>query len=216
MPATDEKAAEGTNIAGALHQALELFPEGAARRAVILSDGNETEGDLLREAVLAAGHGVEVSAVPLETVNRPDVELRGVVLPARARPGERVPVHVELVSNLETPATLTIEQGKRKLASRSVDLAPGTHRMDLDVRPGASSQPLVARIEAPGDERPENDTLEARLRVKSLPRAALFSHRPDEDLALAEALESARLPVNVAGDDARCPRAPERSRRSMS
>ncbi len=39
-----------TDIASALQLAYGLFPEGYLRRAVVLSDGVQTDGDLLAEA----------------------------------------------------------------------------------------------------------------------------------------------------------------------
>ena len=42
-----------SDLAGAVRLGLALFPEGSARRLVLISDGNETKGDL--DAAAAAG-----------------------------------------------------------------------------------------------------------------------------------------------------------------
>ena len=55
-----------TDLASALQLAYGLYREGYLRRAVILSDGVQTDGDLLAEANRAKLYGVKVFAVPYE------------------------------------------------------------------------------------------------------------------------------------------------------
>ncbi len=53
---------EGTNLAGAIRLAAAMFPPDAARKLVIFSDGNETEGKALEAAMEIAGPGVRVES----------------------------------------------------------------------------------------------------------------------------------------------------------
>lgn len=56
----DLKLEEGTDIAGAIRLAAAMFPPDAARRLIIFSDGNETEGKALEAALELAGPGAAV------------------------------------------------------------------------------------------------------------------------------------------------------------
>src|SRR5262249_15225947 len=59
--ARHEKAGAGTDIQAALQLAYGLYPPGYLPRAIILSDGNQTSGDVLAEAYKAHDFGVRVS-----------------------------------------------------------------------------------------------------------------------------------------------------------
>jgi Mg-chelatase subunit ChlD len=53
-----------TNLADAIRLGLALYPAGAARRMIILSDGAQTIGDAEEAARFAADSGVEISTLP--------------------------------------------------------------------------------------------------------------------------------------------------------
>ncbi|HEX9101334.1 MAG TPA: vWA domain-containing protein, partial [Polyangia bacterium] len=53
--------ADGSDLAAALTLAYGLYPPGTLPRAVLVTDGNETEGDVAAEAAEAQRRGVRVS-----------------------------------------------------------------------------------------------------------------------------------------------------------
>ena len=77
-----------TDLAGAVRLGLALFPEGYARRLVIISDGQETKGDLVAAANVAAASGVEISTRTLAGASGDETLVGEVRAPARAREGE--------------------------------------------------------------------------------------------------------------------------------
>jgi Mg-chelatase subunit ChlD len=192
----------GTNIARALHQAIDMFPANYTRRAVLLTDGNQTEGDLAAEAAVAAAHGVTLSAFVLGSRADRDLYVESVTAPAAARPGERVKVGAVIVSNFETPAKLNINVGGKSVFSQTVPIAVGRNVFETEAVVGAQSAGVSAEVAAEGDMHPDNNKLSAALRVEAAPRAALFSARPEADLPLAEALSTAKIdvqPINASG-----------------
>ncbi len=58
--------ADRTNLAAGLRMAIASFPEGFARRVVLLSDGNENAGNLADEVEIAAANGIVVDVLPLQ------------------------------------------------------------------------------------------------------------------------------------------------------
>ena len=70
-----------TDIASALQLAYGLYPAGYLRRAVVLTDGVQTDGDLLAEANRAREFGVKVFTVPSRLRASPSV------IPTPARGG---------------------------------------------------------------------------------------------------------------------------------
>ena len=88
MPRRRETAAEQqdhTNIAAALRLARAAFPEGAARRVVVVSDGNQNLGDALLEAKELTTDGISIDVAPLDRRQRPDVLVEKVTSPANVR-----------------------------------------------------------------------------------------------------------------------------------
>lgn len=57
---------EATDLAGAIRLARSSFPNGPARRIVLVTDGNQNRGDAVAEARRAVGDGVEIAVLPIE------------------------------------------------------------------------------------------------------------------------------------------------------
>src|SRR3954463_6315378 len=70
-----------TDIQEAVGLGLALFPADSAKRMVILSDGQQTVGDAEVTARRAAATGVQISYVPFERANAPEVQLSDVNVP---------------------------------------------------------------------------------------------------------------------------------------
>ena len=56
---------QATNISAAMNLAQATFPEDAARRIVIVTDGNQNQGDALQQAQAAAAAGIGIDVVPI-------------------------------------------------------------------------------------------------------------------------------------------------------
>ena len=56
-----------TDIAKAVRLAVGLFPEGAQRRIVLFTDGNENLGNGAGEANVAAANDIPIDVVPLKS-----------------------------------------------------------------------------------------------------------------------------------------------------
>jgi len=97
-----------TNLAEALRLALAVRPTDAAYRVVLLSDGNETAGDLLAEARSARAQGVPIDVLPLRYDYDQEVIVEQLLAPATARLGENANLRVSLRANAPANGTLTI------------------------------------------------------------------------------------------------------------
>lgn len=89
-----------TDIAAALKLAMASFPEGAGRRIVLISDGNENLGSADNQAAIARTNGVQIDTVALAPGYRNENEIlvQSVEAPKHAATGTRMPVYV-LVRN---------------------------------------------------------------------------------------------------------------------
>jgi len=101
-----------TDLASALQLAYGLYPAGYLRRAVIISDGVQTDGDLLAESSRAREFGVKLYT---EEYKRPvpgEVALRDLRVPDKVRVGEPFELHADIFSSRPQSAKATLKQGE--------------------------------------------------------------------------------------------------------
>jgi uncharacterized membrane protein len=134
-----------TNLAGGVNLALAMRPDDAAYRVVIISDGNETTGNLLRQAEQARAQGVPIDVLPLSFALDREVMLEDIVTPSTARVGETM--NVRVVMRSAAPATgrvLLLINGE------AVDLDPGSDSLGFPVELEAGvNPPLTLPIRVP-------------------------------------------------------------------
>ncbi len=102
----------GSDLQAALQLAYGLFPPGHLRRVVLLSDGGQTEGDLLSEASRASELGVRLYARPYREGVPREVAVRGLTIPERLRVGEPFVIRAQVFSTAATTARLRMYQGE--------------------------------------------------------------------------------------------------------
>ena len=175
----DVRAAEGTNIEQALRLASALFPPGASRRIVLLSDGNETAGDALAAArELAKGAGkAAIDVVPIPYNVAREAMIESVDAPPQAASEATVTVRVTLSATEATRGTLRLTRegepvpiGPGGAGGRRVEFGPGVRTELIPVRLGpgrvhrfkAAFEPDTTESGAPvGDTLLSNNTGEA-------------------------------------------------------
>ncbi|MEM9186290.1 MAG: VWA domain-containing protein [Planctomycetota bacterium] len=79
---------EYTNLEAALERAMSLFPHDAAKRVVLVTDGNENQGNALRKARAMVERGVSIDTLPVPITPRSEVSIDKVAVPAEARRGQ--------------------------------------------------------------------------------------------------------------------------------
>ncbi|NLE36640.1 MAG: VWA domain-containing protein [Pirellulaceae bacterium] len=112
---------ENTNLAGALRLAQATFPEDAAKRIVIVSDGNENLGDAVRQAQHVSGAGVGIDVVPVYYNNRADVVVERLSAPGNLRPGQPFDLKVVVENTAEPNGGRSGEITGRLVVHRRLD-----------------------------------------------------------------------------------------------
>ncbi len=74
-----------TNLAAAMKLAQATFPEDAAKRIVVLSDGNENLGDVAEQAEALAAAGIGIDVVPVSYPRRSEVIVERLAIPSEVR-----------------------------------------------------------------------------------------------------------------------------------
>jgi Mg-chelatase subunit ChlD len=188
---------QGTNIAAAIRLASALFPDGKDKRIVLLSDGNETEGNALDAAAVAATENIEIDTVQLASAT-PESEtlVLEVQAPSETKVGE--PFNLRVVIDARKPATgtLHIDRDGEPVKSVPVSLTPGKNVVVVPIR-GAKEgfNRYRATLEVQPDEDPRNNVGRAFVQVRGKPRVLLAEGTPDPTRALERALKANNLEV---------------------
>jgi len=118
-PAANDPDGNATNLAKGIELALALFPRDTASRILVVSDGNETEGQVLSVADLAKVHGVPIDVLPLKYEHQREVLIEQVIAPSQSRAGQSIPIRIILRSVGDATGTLHLLRNEVE-----VDLSP--------------------------------------------------------------------------------------------
>jgi Ca-activated chloride channel homolog len=101
-------AGAGTDIQAAMQLGYGLYPPDHLPRMVIISDGNQTAGDLLNEAYRAHEMGVKVSWKTFPDEQVQEIRVVGLSVPDEVKQGQPFEVTAEVWSTHEDEVTLTL------------------------------------------------------------------------------------------------------------
>ncbi len=153
---------EHTNLAAAMKMAQASFPEDAAKRIVIISDGNENIGDAMELARMMNEAGVGIDVIPVRYPIRGDVAVEKIVLPPDVRRGQ--PFEMRVVLNNTSVATKDnngVIPGKLQIVRKTHDKEEILKDEAVTVAPGKTVLSLREEID-----QPEFYTYEARFTVE--------------------------------------------------
>lgn len=199
-----------TDLAGALRLGMALFPSTAARRMVILSDGDQTSGDALAAAKFAAASGVQIISLPFIKQPGSEVLVSAVDAPSRLLPGEKFDLDVSIQADAPVQAVVRVLAGDKIIYEQTHDLHRGSQTFSLPLTAGSAPGFVNYQVQiAPQkDGFYQNNRLDAFSQVEGLPRVLVVAPptgeiqpngqpRPDESSALLAALKSADFNVEL-------------------
>ncbi len=100
----------GTDTQAAMQLAYGMYPDGYVPRMVIVSDGNQTQGDVAVEAYRAKELGVRVSWRTFDQDKTSEIRVAGLTLPDDLKVGQPYEVTAEVWSTEAQKATLALQQ----------------------------------------------------------------------------------------------------------
>jgi Mg-chelatase subunit ChlD len=103
-------AGAGTDTQAAMQLAYGIYPDGYVPRMVIVSDGNQTQGDVAVEAYRAKELGVHVSWRTFDQDKTTEIRVVGVTVPDDIKVGQPYDVTAEVWSTEAQSATLALSQ----------------------------------------------------------------------------------------------------------
>ena len=193
---------EFTDISAAIRLGMASLPDGAQKRLVVLSDGNENLGNALDEAFSAASGDIKIDVVPLVSPQRREVLLERLTMPAEAKIGEPLEVKIVARATQTTDGQIKLVRDGKLLGQRGVRLQVGknvfTFPQTVDESGAATFE---ARLETRknDDTNAENNRALGFVSVQGKPRVLLVSNEPSQTQFLTGALAKEKVNVELRG-----------------
>ncbi len=187
-----------TDISQALGLALASFPEQCAKKIVLLSDGNETMGKAMEQAMLAGSDNVSIDVVPVAGSLPKEALLDKLICPSNVKIGEPFDLKVVTVSKKPALARIRILRDGAPAGEKVVDLAKGKSVFTFTQSiADAGSYEYRAILETDQDTRVENNVALAYTMVRGRPKVLYVEGQPGQGKYLADALKASDIDVEL-------------------
>lgn len=120
---------------------------GGGKRIILLSDGNPTEGDVLREArnLAAAGISVDVWPIVYDRVN--EILVESVFAPQEVEPGQTYEVDAVIESTVEAKTWVKMVENGVTLSRKEIEIGIGKNRVSFPVISTKGQRRFLIQIE---------------------------------------------------------------------
>jgi Ca-activated chloride channel homolog len=203
---------EESNLEAALQAARALFTPGRDHRIVLLSDGRATKGNALEAAKQAGEEKTPIYVLPLGSGEQPEVVIKGVSLPDKARSKDDFRAEVFIESVVAEPATVKLlvrpagSTGKpRILSTQKVSLTPGKVTVEFTTKletPGIYELRAEVSAAEGGDTFLVNNDASGFLTVEDLPKVLLIRRPGEPETPLDKTIKSVATRYHVDTADA--------------
>lgn len=193
---TATAVSSSTNIENALVTASAMFDDGASKRLILITDGEENSGSMNKAAVTLAGSDVSLAVVKLDSSvsGSSEVYIDDMQVPDVIHEGDRYNVTVSVMSNVETDAKLTLYDGRTVKEAKDIHVTKGENRF---VFAAECSSGTVARykavIEPDTDTIAVNNTYVTYAETDAVPKVLIVLGNDEEKGKLSSVLDAANI-----------------------
>jgi len=163
-----------TRLADGVQMAMAIAPPNTAVRILLISEGNETAGDLKEAARIAAVNKIPVDVLPLRYEYDREVIFKRLAVPTRARSGQTVSLRFILNSTAKSSGKLFLNLNGKAVdldpdspdIAAAVDLVPGTNVKTVSLPVGTRGMHQFEAVFVPDD--PADDKVSQNNHVSAL------------------------------------------------
>ncbi|EOR27746.1 membrane protein [Clostridium sartagoforme AAU1] len=178
-----------TNIQEAVESALGLFERGGSRRIVLITDGEENQGDILKSIPLINEQKIDFKVYKITGEKGDEIYVDNVKVPDNISVGEEFSVSIDIKSNYATKAKLTLFSGRNKVGEQQVQIQKGKNSFVFkDKQSSGGFKGYRVLIEADGDKNKVNNEFSTFTNVMDKPNILLINGVKGDSKALEEIL----------------------------
>ncbi|TDF93787.1 VWA domain-containing protein [Paenibacillus piri] len=187
-----------SNLAQGLQLAGSMMPEQAAPRVVLVTDGSENVGDMLRQGKLMKDKGIPVDILPLSGPAKKDVAIDSLKLPEKLYQGEKYALEITIASTFAGTGELRIYEENQEISKQTVTVERGENRFALQsLAKEAGFHRYRAELYFAEDEQAENNTGYAFSRVTGPPKVLVVEGVPGSSGNIESVLKSSFIGYEV-------------------
>ncbi len=191
-------AREATDLAGAIRLSRSSFPEGPARRIVLVTDGNENRGDAVAEARRAVGDGVDIVILPINYHRTSETAVLRIDTVSNAPP-QSIVTFTPIISSTTDAVAARIHAFVNGLPVGSAEVVLGkgkTRGPEFRVQVGTSGiYDLSVSVQADDDTILRNNEARASVRVLGQAGVLVVEGEAGSENHVAALLRSMDIPV---------------------
>jgi Mg-chelatase subunit ChlD len=191
-----------TDLEQALNMAAFGFAPHHAKRLVLMTDGNATDGDVWRALPRLQAQGVRIFALPAPAAVTNDAWIEAVDLPEGVRQQEPAQLRVKVYSRTQCLARIQVNVNGGAVARQKAMLRAGENELVFTTpfkRHGAHT--VTAEVTADGDQIAENNALSQTFWIGPRARILYVESKPETAHYLRDALHTQGIDVTVAGTE---------------
>ncbi len=118
-----------SNLADGLKLSASVIPEKTRKRIVLISDGNETDGDVLAQAKILKGQGIVVDVFPLKEEKKNEVQLSTLKVPKVINKNTEYDISLQIDSSVDTRTNIKLYKGSTMIADEWVSVTKGENKI---------------------------------------------------------------------------------------
>jgi uncharacterized membrane protein len=187
----DKPIRTATNIQEAVESALALFERGGSKRIVLLTDGEENQGDILKSIPLINEQKIDFKIYKITGEKGDEIYVDNVKVPDNISVGEEFSVSIDIKSNYATKAKLTLFSGRNKVGEQQVQIQKGKNSFVFkDKQSSGGFKGYRVLVEAEGDTNKVNNEFSTFTNVMDKPNILLINGVKGDSKALEEILSN--------------------------
>ena len=180
-----------TNIEKAITTGISVLPDKSKKRIVLITDGEENEGDSSKTAGVLKEQGIDLKVFKIDKDKGKELAVTNVTVPNSVNKGEEYNIIVNIKSNFDTNGRLVLFDGNERAAEEIITISKGENRFvfnDKSESTGFKIYKVV--VEADQDKDSRNNEASAIINVLDEPRILLIEGASEEGEELSKMLNA--------------------------
>jgi len=123
-----------TNLEMAIQYSQTLVSEDGNNQIILLTDGNQTEGDAQKAVLQIENQNVRIDAVAFDSsvTDEPEVQISDMDMPSSAAAGESYEIPISIESSIATSGDLVLYNGTKAVSKTAVTIKKGQNTYTLN------------------------------------------------------------------------------------
>jgi len=178
-----------TDLENALISARSVMPWENKKRIVLVTDGRENAGDVLKEAKRMREDGYTIDVFPLSSDIEAEVQLKELYVPESVNRNEIFEINLNVASNISCDAVIYLYTDRTLTGSKKVRLSEGDNRFAFSDRSDNGGMvTYTVEIVPDIDTFSQNNSLSTFTFVEDVPRILVVANEGQESGPLVEIL----------------------------